>query len=127
VVALIGMIVASLGVVNTLTMNVLERTQEIGMLRAVGMTQGQVSKMILAEAGTMGVIGGIFGLVFGLFLSRLFLTSASTMQGYNLTYVVPTKGIVVGLLISILLSQVAAIWPARRAARINIIEAIQYE
>jgi putative ABC transport system permease protein len=127
VVALIGMIVASLGVVNTLTMNVMERTQEIGMLRGMGMTRRQVSKMILAEAGLIGVIGGVFGLSFGLFLSRLFLTSASTMQGYNLTYVLPTQGIVVGLLISVLLSQLAAIWPARSAAGINIIEAIQYE
>jgi putative ABC transport system permease protein len=48
---LIAMVVASLGVVNTLTMNVLERTQEIGMLRGVGMTRTQVGKMILAEAG----------------------------------------------------------------------------
>ena len=127
VVAVIGIVVASLGVVNTLTMNVLERTQEIGMLRGVGMTRRQISKMILAEAAMMGGIGGIFGLGFGLFLSRLFLTSAATMQGYNLTYVVPTQGIVIGLLISLLVSQLAAVWPARRAASVGIIEAIQYE
>jgi putative ABC transport system permease protein len=127
VVALIGMIVASLGVVNTLTMNVLERTQEIGMLRGVGMTRIQVGKMILAEAGMLGVIGGVFGVGFGLFLSHLFLTSPATMQGYELTYVVPTVGILVGLAVAVLVSQLAAIWPARRAAGIRIVEAIQYE
>lgn len=58
VLALITMILASLGVANTLTMNVLERTQEIGMLCGVGMTRAQVGKMILAEAGVMGLIGG---------------------------------------------------------------------
>jgi putative ABC transport system permease protein len=127
VVAIIGMIVAALGVVNTLIMNVMERTQEIGMLRGVGMTRGQVSKMILAEAGMMGVIGGAFGIAFGIFLSRMFLVSVSTMQGYSLTYILPVAGIFIGLLISLVISQLAAIWPAVRASRITIIEAIPYE
>jgi len=127
VLALIGMIVAALGVVNTLTMNVLERTQEIGMLRGVGMTRRQVGKMILAEAGMMGLIGGVFGLVFGLFMSRLFLMAVTAMQGYELTYILPTQGILVSLLITLVVSQLAAIWPARRAAGIRIIEAIQFE
>jgi putative ABC transport system permease protein len=108
-------------------MNVMERTQEIGMLRGVGMTRGQVSKMILAESGMMGVIGGAFGIAFGIFLSRMFLVSVSTMQGYSLTYILPVAGIFIGLLISLVISQLAAIWPARRASSINIIEAIQYE
>ncbi|MBU0704538.1 MAG: ABC transporter permease [Chloroflexi bacterium] len=127
VLALIGVIVAALGVVNTLTMNVLERTQEIGMLRGVGMTRWQVSKMILAEAGMIGFIGGVFGVGFGLLLSRLFLTTANVTQGYALSYVLPTQGIVVGFFIALVVSQLAAIWPAQRAARINIIEAIQFE
>jgi putative ABC transport system permease protein len=127
VVALIGIIVASLGVVNTLAMNVLERIKEIGMLRGVGMTRGQVAKMILAEAGMIGIIGGVFGLGFGLFLSRLFITSAGTLQGYNLTYVVPREGILIALFVSLLLSQLAALWPATQAARVNVIEAVQFE
>jgi putative ABC transport system permease protein len=97
------------------------------MLRGVGMTRGQVTKMILAEAAMIGVIGGVFGLAFGLFLSRLFITSAGTLQGYNLTYVLPTQGILVALVVSLFLSQLAALWPARQAARINVIEAIQFE
>ena len=58
----IAVIVASLGVVNTLLMNVMERTRELGMLRGVGMTRSQVVKMILAEAGVIGTIGGRWGL-----------------------------------------------------------------
>ena len=61
VMALIAVAVGSLGVINTLTMSVIERTQEIGMLRAVGMTRGQVVRMVLAEAGLMGLFGGILG------------------------------------------------------------------
>lgn len=127
VLALIGVIVAALGVINTLSMNVLERTQEIGMLRGVGMTRWQVSKMILAEAGMMGGIGGVFGVGFGLLQSRLFLTGANSVQGYELSYVLPTQGISVGFLIALVVSQLAAMWPAQRAARISIIEAIQFE
>jgi putative ABC transport system permease protein len=127
VLAVIAMIVAALGVVNTMTMNVLERTQEIGMLRSLGMTRRQVAKMILAEAGMMGLIGGAFGLVFGLFQSRVVLTSINSMAGYELTYILPTQGILVGLIISLIVSQLAAIWPAWRAAGIRIIEAIQFE
>ncbi len=127
VLAMIAMVVAALGVVNTLTMNVMERTQEIGMLRSVGMTRRQVTKMILAEAGMMGLIGGGFGMVFGLFLAALFLSATTTTQGYELTFVLPVEGILVSLVIALVVSQLAALWPARRAARIRIIEAIQCE
>lgn len=127
VLALIAMIVASLGVVNTLTMNVMERTQEIGMLRGVGMMRRQVAKMILAEAGVIGLIGGAFGIAFGLFLLRLTLIGITEVQGYELSFVLPTQGILVSLIIALIASQLAALWPARRAARINVIEAIHTE
>jgi putative ABC transport system permease protein len=127
VLALIAMIVAALGVINTLTMNVLERTQEIGMLRSLGMTRGQVAKMILAESGMMGLIGGAFGLIFGVLLSRAVLSNINAATGYELNYVLPAQSVVVSVIISLVVSQLAAIWPARRAVGINIIEAIQVE
>ncbi len=126
VLSLIAMVVAALGVVNTMTMNVLERTREIGMLRSVGMTRWQVGRMILAEAGMMGLIGGTLGMAFGVFLSRLFVT-ASAAEGEVPTYVFPAEGLLVSLVLALVVSQLAAIWPARRAARIRIIEAIQFE
>lgn len=125
--ALIAMFVAGLGVVNTLTMNVMERTQEIGMLRSVGMTRRQVVQMILAEASLMGVIGGAFGLVFGVVLTRIFLWSMTAMSGYKLTFILPLIAIGVGWLIALVVSQLAALLPARRAAQFQILEAIQYE
>ncbi len=127
VLALIAIIVAALGVINTLTMNVMERTQEIGMLRSVGMTRRQVSKMILAEAGMMGLIGGSTGLAFGLFLSHAVLRTINSMMGYELTYALPARGVIVSLFIALIVSQLAAVWPARRAAGMHIIEAIQFE
>jgi putative ABC transport system permease protein len=127
VLAMIAMIVAALGVVNTLTMNVVERTREIGMLRSLGMTRRQVSKMILAEAGLMGAIGGLMGLALGLLMSRTILASINSMAGFSLTYVFSLEGIVVGLVLAFVVSQLAALWPARRASRLRVIEAIQFE
>lgn len=127
VMGVLSVLVASLGVVNTLTMNIMERTQEIGMLRAIGMTRGQVIKMVLAEAGLMGVIGGIVGLVFGILLSRIFLAGMSAMSGYSLEFIVPFEAIILGLVVALLVSQIAAIQPSRKAAKTNVLEAIHYE
>lgn len=127
VLGLIGMIVAALGVINTLVMNVLEREREIGMLRSLGMTRWQVAKMILAEAGMLGAIGGIFGLAFGLFLSRVFIMALNAMSGYTLDYVLPLVGLIASIIIAFVVTQVAALYPAQMAARVNIVEAIQHE
>lgn len=127
VMALISIVVGSLGVVNTLTMSVIERTQEIGMLRAIGMTRAQIVRMVLAEAGLMGVIGGVLGVVTGVVLARILFVGMTTMSGYDLTFVLPPSGVVISLAAAILISQVAAIFPARRAAGVKILEAVHYE
>jgi putative ABC transport system permease protein len=127
VLSLIAMLVGFMGITNTLTMNVMERTQEIGMLRSVGMTRGQIMRMILSEAALMGLIGGFMGLVFGVLLSRLFLTAMTSMSGYRLTYVLPPDRVAMAVLIALLTSQAAALLPTLRAARIRILEAVHYE
>ena len=127
VLLLIAMIVAALGVVNTMTMTVLERTREIGMLRSMGMTRWQVGRMILAEAGMMGFIGGAFGTALGLVLGRLFVTASASGEYDSAAYVFPLQGVLISLILALVVSQLAAIWPARRAARLSIIEAIHFE
>lgn len=127
VMALISIVVGSLGVINTLTMSVIERTREIGMLRAIGTTKGQIVKMVLAEAGLMGVIGGILGLATGVVLARILFIGMTTMSGYELTFTLPPDGLIISLIVALIISQVAAIPPALRAARVRIIEALQYE
>jgi putative ABC transport system permease protein len=127
VLALIAMLVGFLGISNTLTMNVMERTQEIGMLRGVGMTRAQIIRMIMSEAAVMGLIGGVLGVVFGMILSRIFMLAMMSMSGYTLTYTLPTMRIVIAVVIALAVSQVAAFFPARRASRIRILEAIHYE
>ncbi|MGD8856682.1 MAG: FtsX-like permease family protein, partial [Chloroflexota bacterium] len=127
IMAIIAVLVGALGVVNTLTMNVVERGQEIGMLRSIGLTRGQTLVMILAESLLMGLIGGVLGLGFGLLLTRIFLWSMTAMSGYSVNFVLPVQAVVAGLLIALFVSQLAAIFPARRAARTRILDVIQYE
>ena len=127
VLAMISVIVASLGVVNTLTMNVMERIREIGMLRSIGMTRWQVVWMVLAEAAIMGIMGGILGVLLGVLLSRIFLLAMMAMSGYELDFLMPAQGIINGMVIAIAASQLAAIFPSLRAARLRVLDAIHYE
>jgi len=127
VMGVLAVIIASLGIINTLTMNIMERTQEIGMLRAIGMTRSQVVMMVLSEAGLIGLIGGLIGVVFGVLLSRIFLTGMTAMSGYKLDFIVPIGGVLMGLVIALGISQLAAFQPARKAAKTNVLEAIRYE
>lgn len=97
------------------------------MLRAVGMTRGQVVSMIMAEAALMGMIGGVLGIVFGIVLSRILMQAMTAMSGYSLTYILPPERVVFALVIALLVSQVAAFLPSLRASRIRVLEAIHYE
>ncbi|MFN2216739.1 MAG: ABC transporter permease, partial [Anaerolineales bacterium] len=127
VMALVAVVVGSLGVVNTLTMSVIERTQEIGMLRAIGMTRRQIISMVLAEAGLMGLFGGLLGLATGVILARILFLGMTTMSGYQLTFTMPIDGVIITVIVALIVSQIAAIFPARRAANVQILEAVHYE
>jgi putative ABC transport system permease protein len=127
ILALIAILVGFFGIMNTLTMNVVERTQEIGMLRSIGMTRTQSVMMIVSEAAVMGMIGGLLGIVFGIILSRIFLTAMVSMSGYSISYIIPYQRIIAAFILAFLVSQIAAFFPAMRAVRTHILEAIQYE
>jgi putative ABC transport system permease protein len=127
VLASIGVIVAALGVINTMLMNVLERRREIGALRSIGMTRAQIIRMILAEAGALGAIGAVFGIAFGILLSRVFVEGMKIMTGYRLEFSLPFQSLLLGLAIALIVSQAAALYPAWKGARVNIVEAIKHE
>jgi putative ABC transport system permease protein len=91
------------------------------------MTRGQVVCMVLSEAALMGLIGGVMGLVFGVVISRLFLSAMTSMSGYRLTFVLLLENILATLLIAFLTSQLAAFLPTLRASRTRILEVIQYK
>lgn len=127
ILGILAVIVAALGVLNTLSMSVVERTREIGMLRSIGMTRWQVVRMVLAEAFMMGLIGGVLGLGFGLALTKIFLAAMETMSGYALDFVMPDKAIWLSLIVALATSQLAALLPAVKAARTPTLAAIHYE
>ena len=120
----LSVIISLFGVVNTLVLSVFERTREIGMLRAVGMTRRQVRRMIRYESIVTALIGGALGITVGIFLAVL-TTQALSDEGVVLA--IPWKTIALFVLGTIAAGILAAMFPARRASRLNILKALQYE
>ncbi|MGC5411855.1 ABC transporter permease, partial [Streptomyces sp. DT225] len=125
---LLGMalVIAVLGVVNTLAMSVFERQQEIGMLRAIGLDRRRVKRMIRLEAVVISLFGALVGIGLGLFLGwAIGQTVAESIPQYVL--VIPWGRIAVFLLLAGAVGVLAALWPARSAARLNMLTAIKTE
>jgi putative ABC transport system permease protein len=123
---LLILIPATLGLLNTLTINVLERTREIGIVRAIGGDRKQIQRMILAEALLLCLFGAAIGVVVGVALSYAF-TMGLSLIGWELDYIFPLMGIIAAIVIAVLLALFSSILPARNAARLDIIRALQYE
>ncbi len=118
----LAIVVALIGIVNTLMLSVFERTPELGLLRAVGMKRRQVRAMIRSEAVIIALFGAIIGVVIGTGLGVAFASSL-TQQGIT-EIVVPAASLVGFLVLAALLGLVAASWPARRAAKLDVLAAI---
>ncbi|MFI2368596.1 ABC transporter permease [Streptomyces sp. NPDC018833] len=121
-----ALIIAVLGVVNTLAMSVFERQQEIGMLRAIGLDRARVKRMIRLEAVVISVFGAVIGVGLGAFLAwAIGETIRSEIPGYAL--ILPWDRIGIFLLLAGVVGVLAALWPARSAARLNMLTAIKTE
>ena len=118
----LAVLIALIGIVNTLMLSVFERTREIGLLRAVGMKRRQVRTMIRSEAVILAIFGAIIGIIVGTGMG-IALVSSLKQQGITDT-VVPASSLVIFLLLAALLGLVAASWPARRAAKLDVLAAI---
>lgn len=115
-----------IAMVNTLAIGVIERTREIGMLRAVGATRRQVRTVVLAEALILAALGTVFGVVGGLYLGYMGV-AALEAAGFPMVYVFPTTGVIIALVAGILFGILAAVIPARQASRLEIVQALRYE
>jgi putative ABC transport system permease protein len=120
----LAVFVSIFGMINTLVLSVYERTREIGMLRAIGMTRRQVRRMIRQESIITALIGAAIGLPLGIFLALLVNRALSE---YDVRFSIPWGQLVVLTIVAIVIGILAAIMPARRAAKLNPLEAIAYE
>jgi putative ABC transport system permease protein len=121
----LAVLIALIGIVNTLMLSVFERTREIGLLRAVGMRRRQVRTMIRSESVILAIFGALIGIVIGTGMGVALVASLKN-QGITDT-VVPISRLVIFLIIAAVLGLIAAGWPARRAAKLDILAAIAAE
>lgn len=124
----VAVFIAALGIVNTLLISVSERKRELGVIRAIGGLRTQVRKMILLEAVVVAIIGMITGAIAGA-LNTYFLvhTAANMIGGFSLPFRFPVVLILIALPVVLLISLIAAWWPARYATNLRVAEAIGYE
>lgn len=128
----IALIIASLGIINTMIMSILERTREIGIMKAIGGSEWDIRKIFFVEASAIGLIGAVFGLIFGWIVSRVanYVVNVSLMpdgeEAVNLFYF-PLWLILGAIGFSLIVSLMAGLYPANRAARINPVEALRHD
>jgi putative ABC transport system permease protein len=118
----LSVIVSLFGIVNTLVLSIYERTRELGMLRAIGTTRGQVREMIRYESVITALIGGVLGIIVGIGLALIL--GATVLEGTDFVVVVPVGTMIVLFVLAGVAGILAAAWPARRAAAVDILEAL---
>jgi len=123
----ISLLVGGVGVMNTMFTSVLERTKEIGVMKAVGAKNGHVWTIFLIESGLMGLVGGIVGTLLGLGLSVLASSMIGRLFDIDLLVVASPLLILITLFGSFALGAFAGLWPARRASRLAVVDALRYE
>jgi putative ABC transport system permease protein len=120
----LAVIVSLFGIVNMLVLATFERTQELGTLRAVGMTRRQVRRMVRHESVITALIGAVTGIAVGLGLAAI-VTSVFSDEG--LSFALPVGSLVAFAIVAVIAGVLAAVLPARRAARTNVLVALAYE
>lgn len=135
ILALLGFMalaVAALGMFNTLTVSLMERTREVGLMKAMGMKSSEIRELFLSESLIMGLGGGIFGLILGFILGKLLgliLSLFSVIKGVGMVDVsyIPLPFVLVVIFLSLIIGIVTGFYPARRATKISALNALRYE
>jgi putative ABC transport system permease protein len=120
----LAIVISLLGIVTTLALSIHERTRELGMLRAVGMSRKQVRRLVRYEAVITALIGAVLGTILGVIFATL-VSRPLADEGFELSY--PIGTLIILLVLAALAGVLAAIWPARRAAKLDVLRALAYE
>jgi putative ABC transport system permease protein len=127
-VEIVAVVVAIFSVINTLLASILDRTREIGVLRAIGATQAQVRRSVVLEAGWMGVLGGMLGLLAGTVMSYHHVVyNTKVLTGWTFQFYYPYGIALVSIIVSVILCLIAGYGPSKQAAATPIVTAIGYE
>ncbi len=125
-IAAISLLVGGIGIMNTMLMSVMQRTKEIGLMKAIGATTPKIIRIFVVEAGLIGLAGGIVGLILGVGTAAL-VSIAAEMANLPLTTVVTPQLIVGAVAFSMAVGMIAGVYPAMRAASVDPVEALRYE
>jgi putative ABC transport system permease protein len=132
-IASIALVVASIGIMNTMLTSVMERTREIGIMKAIGATTRDIMSIFIIEGVLMSGVGGIIGIILGVFGSQaltLILGSFMSMGGgssFQLVPIITITSVVLAVAVSLIVGILSSLYPAWKAARMSPIEAVRYE
>ena len=126
-IASIALVVAGIGIANTMYMSVMEKTREVGVMKAIGATNKHIMEIFLVESAIIGMLGGLIGIIIGFGVSAV-VTYYAKMSGISMLEATVTPELAIGgLLFAVILSMIFGLLPARKASRMNPVDALRYE
>ncbi|NAT10221.1 hypothetical protein C4E22_01480 [ANME-1 cluster archaeon AG-394-G06] len=125
-IAAIALIVASIGIMNTMLMSVMERTHEIGVMKAIGAKSRDVLSLFLLESSIVSLVGGVTGCVVGVIVAKVLSFLGSTASGLEIAAIVKPEVLLAGIAVAVIVGVLSGFYPARKASRMSPVEAVRY-
>jgi len=125
-IAAIALIVASIGIMNTMLMSVMERTHEIGVMKAIGAKSSDVLSLFLLESSMVSLVGGVIGCLLGWVVAKVLSFLGSTASGLEIAAIVKPEVLLGGMAVALIVGVLSGFYPARKASKMSPVEAVRY-